>query len=347
MEQHLILDNNNMNNNMNINYDNTTDNTISDDISNLITPINLTKLINKKIMEISNNNITLKYKICTDEQNIINYFNENQPTNITTLHERPHMFFVVSIGTYYFRLLIPNMITSILNIKNCDIFYDSNENSFNIKVNAKSIPIVGIFDANKTNSDMNKIKFNNHIILIGDKIELDINEQHFNIINNILNVTIPKGIRGFDIVENIDINNFKSFTKFEVNMDEKIKARVQFVFIGESPAVKADGGVLVRAMQEIEIEALPKDLPKEIMIDISSLATFEDKIHIKDLKLSGGIRILTNLNETIALVAPPRSDKEMEELETKPFEAAVSEVKVVGEEAKAAAAAETGQEEAK
>ncbi|KKT26764.1 MAG: 50S ribosomal protein L25 [Parcubacteria group bacterium GW2011_GWA2_43_9b] len=134
---------------------------------------------------------------------------------------------------------------------------------------------------------------------------------------------------------------------FEVNMDEKIKARVQFVFIGESPAVKADGGVLVRAMQEIEIEALPKDLPKEIMIDISSLATFEDKIHIKDLKLSGGIRILTNLNETIALVAPPRSDKEMEELETKPVEAAVSEVKVVGEEAKAAAAAETGQEEAK
>jgi len=134
---------------------------------------------------------------------------------------------------------------------------------------------------------------------------------------------------------------------FEVNMDEKIKARVPFVFIGESPAVKADGGVLVRAMQEIEIEALPKDLPKEIMIDISSLATFEDKIHIKDLKLSGGIRILTNLDETIALVAPPRSDKEMEELEAKPAEGAAPEVKVVGEEEKVVAAAETGQEEAK
>ncbi|MBU2265174.1 50S ribosomal protein L25, partial [Patescibacteria group bacterium] len=69
---------------------------------------------------------------------------------------------------------------------------------------------------------------------------------------------------------------------FEVKMDEKIKTKVPFVFIGESPAVKADGGVLVRAMQEVEVEALPQDLPKEIPVEISSLKTFEDKIYIKD-----------------------------------------------------------------
>jgi len=125
---------------------------------------------------------------------------------------------------------------------------------------------------------------------------------------------------------------------FEVKMDEKMKAKVPFVFIGESPAVKADGGVLVRAMQEVEVEALPQDLPKEIKVDISSLATFEDKIHIKDLALSGSVKILADLEETVALVSPPRSDKEMEELEVKPVEA-VAEVKVVGEEEKAAAAA--------
>lgn len=127
---------------------------------------------------------------------------------------------------------------------------------------------------------------------------------------------------------------------FEVKMDEKIKTKVPFVFIGESPAVKADSGVLVRAKQEVEIEALPQDLPKEIVVDISTLKTFEDKIHIKDLALGSGIKILANPEETIVLVAPPRSEKELEELAVKPVET-VAEVKVVGEEAKAAAATES------
>ena len=119
-------------------------------------------------------------------------------------------------------------------------------------------------------------------------------------------------------------------------MDEKIKAKVPFIFIGESPAVKADGGILVRAMQEVEIEALPQDLPKEIKVDISPLRTFEDKIHVKDLVLGGGIKDLAGLDETVALVAPPRSEKELAELETKPVET-VGEVKVAGEEEKEAA----------
>ncbi|MBU2037098.1 50S ribosomal protein L25 [Patescibacteria group bacterium] len=122
---------------------------------------------------------------------------------------------------------------------------------------------------------------------------------------------------------------------FEVKMDEKIKTKVPFVFIGESPAVKADGGVLVRAMQEVEVEALPQDLPKEIPVEISSLKTFEDKIYIKDLSLGSGVRVIANPEETVVLVAPPRSDKEMEELEAKPADT-VAEIKVVGEEEKAA-----------
>lgn len=125
---------------------------------------------------------------------------------------------------------------------------------------------------------------------------------------------------------------------FEVKMDERIKVKVPFVFIGESQAVKADNGVLVRAMQEVEIEALPQDLPKEIAVDISFLKTFEDKIRVEDLALGNNIKILTNSGEMIALVSPPRSDKEIAELETKPVEAA-AEVKIVGEEEKAAAAA--------
>jgi len=121
---------------------------------------------------------------------------------------------------------------------------------------------------------------------------------------------------------------------FEVRMDEKIKAKVPVVFVGESPAVKADGGILVKALHEVEIEALPKDLPKEITVDISSLITFEDKILVKDLALGASIKILADKEETIILVVPPRSDKEMESLEGKPAEAAPQEIKVAGEEEK-------------
>lgn len=122
---------------------------------------------------------------------------------------------------------------------------------------------------------------------------------------------------------------------FEVRMDEKIKTKVPLVFIGEAPAVKSEGGVLVKALQEVELEAFPQDLPKEIKVDISGLKTFEDKIHIKDLKLADGVRILVETNETVTFVAPPRSEKELEALEQKSVEE-VGEIKVVGEEEKAA-----------
>jgi len=122
---------------------------------------------------------------------------------------------------------------------------------------------------------------------------------------------------------------------FEVRMDEKIKAKVPLVFVGESLAVKSDGGVLVRALQEVEIEALPRDLPKEIVIDISILKTFEDKFLVKDISVIGSIKILAGLDDVVALVAPPRSDKEMEDLDSKAAVDAPEEIKVAGEEKKA------------
>ncbi len=127
---------------------------------------------------------------------------------------------------------------------------------------------------------------------------------------------------------------------FEVRMDEKIKTKVPLVFVGESGAVKAEGGILVHPLKEIEIETLPKDLPKEITVDISVLATFEDRIIVAGLVVPPGVKILAASEETVAFVTPPRSDKEMEELEAKPPAEAVGEIKVVGEEEKAAAAAE-------
>jgi len=127
---------------------------------------------------------------------------------------------------------------------------------------------------------------------------------------------------------------------YEVKMDEKIKTKVRLKFIGESAAVKNDNGIFIHALSEVEVEALPQDLPKEILVDISSLKTFEDKIKVADLKTPGAVKILAHEEEIVATVVPPRSEKELAELEEKPPEE-IGEVKVVGEEKKAAEAEET------
>jgi large subunit ribosomal protein L25 len=121
---------------------------------------------------------------------------------------------------------------------------------------------------------------------------------------------------------------------FEVKMDQKIKTKVPLVFVGESEVVRTEGGILVKAIQEVEVEAFPQDLPKEIEVDISFLKTFQDKIYVRDLKVGKSVKVLAMPDEVVVLATPPRSEKELEELEAKPVEA-VEEVKVVGEEEKA------------
>ncbi|MEX1111906.1 MAG: 50S ribosomal protein L25, partial [Candidatus Andersenbacteria bacterium] len=61
---------------------------------------------------------------------------------------------------------------------------------------------------------------------------------------------------------------------YQVRMDEEITAAVPLTFVGESAAVKDKGGVLVRSMDSVEVEALPQNLPHDIEIDISLLKTF-------------------------------------------------------------------------
>lgn len=114
----------------------------------------------------------------------------------------------------------------------------------------------------------------------------------------------------------------------QVKMDEKLKTEIPFEFVGESAAIKALGGTLVKNRSAIEVECLPADLVPEIPVDIGALKTFEDTIRVKDIVLSKGITVLTELNEVVALVAPHRTDEEMKTLESK-VEASVESVQVV------------------
>lgn len=118
----------------------------------------------------------------------------------------------------------------------------------------------------------------------------------------------------------------------KVNMSETLTATVALDFVGESLAVKSAGGVLVKVMNEVEVECLPADLPHNIEVDITPLATFEDVIKVSDLKVSGKVTILSDAEEVVAKVQPPR-DVEAELAE--PTEAVdISQVEVVKKEKK-------------
>lgn len=100
----------------------------------------------------------------------------------------------------------------------------------------------------------------------------------------------------------------------EVRLDQKIKAEVPVLFIGESQAVKGLGGILVKNIQHIEVEAFPQDLPHNIEIDISSINTFEDHIKIRDIKINPKVKILSDMSSIAASVVPPRTEEELESL---------------------------------
>ena len=126
---------------------------------------------------------------------------------------------------------------------------------------------------------------------------------------------------------------------YQVRLDEKIKTHIPLQFIGESAAVKNLSGVLVKALQEIEVEALPQELPHALEVDLSKLENFESNIRVKDLEIPSSAKVFISPETVVASVTPPRSEEELEAAKEK-VEEKLEEVKVETEEKKAEREAE-------
>jgi large subunit ribosomal protein L25 len=99
---------------------------------------------------------------------------------------------------------------------------------------------------------------------------------------------------------------------YKVNLKEKISAMVPIEFIGESQSVK-DGNTLVTVIDEIEIEALPADLPEKIEVDLTVLTTLEATITVADLKVdTTKLEVLTDSDQLIAKTEEPRAEEVVE-----------------------------------
>jgi large subunit ribosomal protein L25 len=91
---------------------------------------------------------------------------------------------------------------------------------------------------------------------------------------------------------------------FELLLTEKVKVSVHITTTGESIGVKRDGGLLQNLLREIEIECLPDKIPGHVKIDISGLEIGQS-LHVGDLKLEEGIKVLTDHDEVIVNVIAP------------------------------------------
>lgn len=118
----------------------------------------------------------------------------------------------------------------------------------------------------------------------------------------------------------------------KIRLDEKIHAKIQLNFVGESPAVSGLGGILVKNISEIEVEGLPQDLSHQIDVEISSLKEFKDQILVKDLPISSNLEVKISPEAIVALIQEPISEEELKAQLKTPAVAAPEEVEVIKKE---------------
>ncbi|MFH1631418.1 MAG: 50S ribosomal protein L25 [bacterium] len=100
-----------------------------------------------------------------------------------------------------------------------------------------------------------------------------------------------------------------------IDLTKKVESTIDLSPVGEAPAVKEAGGTLIQPLEYVEVLALPNALVREITFDISGLKTFDDVVRIKDISIPEGIEVLTDPENTVALVQPPRKIEELEALD--------------------------------
>jgi len=119
-----------------------------------------------------------------------------------------------------------------------------------------------------------------------------------------------------------------------VSLSERITMKVPVRFVGEAPAVKNEGGVLLHLLDTVEVECTASDIVDFLEVDISSLTEIDSILHAEDAKLPANFTLITDPNEGIAKVAATRAEKAEEAAEAAEEAAA----------AEAPAAAETSEE---
>jgi len=130
---------------------------------------------------------------------------------------------------------------------------------------------------------------------------------------SLVNLNFPDGKSKLAILKEYQLDPIKGDVLhtdfFEVSLKEKIKVNVHVLTTGEPIGVKRDGGILQHVIRALEIECLPDKIPGHFEVDISNLETGQ-AIHVKDIRVGEGIKVLTAPDEVIVNVVEPAVEKE-------------------------------------
>ena len=126
---------------------------------------------------------------------------------------------------------------------------------------------------------------------------------------------------------------------YQVNLKEKVKTMIPVILIGEAAAIAEKTGIVLQTLNEVEVEALPADLPEKYELDVTSLAALDDQLTVADLAKVKDVEILTGETEMIVKIAPLVSAEAVEQAAEEA--AATEEAKVEGAEEAAESAAKT------
>jgi len=124
----------------------------------------------------------------------------------------------------------------------------------------------------------------------------------------VVNLAFPNGESKLAILKDYQVEPVKGELLhtdfFEVSLKEKVRVTVAVRVVGEPIGVKRDGGVLQFGLDSIEIECLPDRIPGHIDVDVSGLAAGHS-VHVADIRVPQGIKVLTPPEEVLATVTAP------------------------------------------
>ncbi|MEK7166667.1 MAG: 50S ribosomal protein L25 [Patescibacteria group bacterium] len=132
----------------------------------------------------------------------------------------------------------------------------------------------------------------------------------------LLELAIDKDLRAV-LIQNIQIHPVTQkplhVDFHQVNLKEKVKVNVPLEITGIAPAVEQKLGVLLTLLDQLEVEALPTDLPEKILVDVSVLTKVGNAFSVANLSLPKGVTILNGVDVEIVKIGALVT-KEAEEL---------------------------------
>ena len=131
--------------------------------------------------------------------------------------------------------------------------------------------------------------------------------------SSVITLETSKGIKE-SLIQDVDLDPITGVPRhadfYVFEKGHKVEVELPLEFVGIAPAVKDSGGMFVKVLYKLKVEAMPKDLPHGIEVNTSSLSNFGDQILAQDIVLPAGVELRENPEEVVALVSAPREEKE-------------------------------------